>query len=564
MPAIRPDRPSHWQAKYMASPYVPLDSWIYPALDRLAALGYVNSALAGMRPWTRMECARQVEEASARIVGDEAEESEAARLYRELQGEFSRETELLGGGDNAELRLESAYTRATEIAGKPLTDGYHFGQTIINDYGRPEEQGFNSVSGLSGWAADGPFAAYVRGEYQHSPSAPALPLTAREAIALVDFRFVKPPPFPVPPDTPISSTDRGHLLDAYVAMNLSDWQLSYGKQSLWWGPDEGGAMMLSDNADPLTMFHVNRVTPFRLPSFLGVLGPMRVEFFIGQYSGYEFMLTPKGLVGQYGQSLHPQPIVHGERISFKPTSNLEIGLSRTTDYGGPGYPLTLHSFFRSVFSTSNALPGAASKPGSRRSGMDLNYRIPGLRNAVTLYADGFVEHNEITPLLGPDVGAWLGGVYIPRLPGIPKMDFRVEGVYTDPPIGGGVGFGLFYYDATWITGFRNSGNLMGNWVGREGQGAQAWTTYWFSPHNKLQFGFRHQKVSHEFIPNGGTVTDASVRADVWMGSTFSVSTGVQYERWTFPVIAPTMQSNVAASVQLSLWPKGLRRKASDE
>ncbi|HVS87942.1 MAG TPA: phosphatase PAP2 family protein [Candidatus Acidoferrum sp.] len=35
------------------SPYVPLDSWIYPALDRLAGLGLVDSAFVGMRPWTR-------------------------------------------------------------------------------------------------------------------------------------------------------------------------------------------------------------------------------------------------------------------------------------------------------------------------------------------------------------------------------------------------------------------------------------------------------------------------------------------------------------------------------
>ena len=55
---------------------------------------------------------------------------------------------------------------------------------------------------------------------------------------------------------------------------------------------------------------------------------------------------------------------------------------------------------------------------------------------------------------------------------------------------------------------------MGNWVGREGQGVQAWTTYWFTPRNKLQFGFRHLKVSREFIvPTGGTQADASVRAD---------------------------------------------------
>src|SRR5713226_7903488 len=35
------------------SPYVPLDSWIYPALDRLAGMGLIQSAFEGMKPWTR-------------------------------------------------------------------------------------------------------------------------------------------------------------------------------------------------------------------------------------------------------------------------------------------------------------------------------------------------------------------------------------------------------------------------------------------------------------------------------------------------------------------------------
>ena len=560
-PGIHPDRPSHWQPKFMGSPYVPLDSWIYPALERMAALGYVNSGIAAMRPWTRMECARQVSEASDRI-GDNESNGEAARLYQDLEQEFTNELERLGGGDNGEFRVESAYTRATAIAGQPLTDGYHFAQTIFNDFGRPEQQGFNDVTGLSGWATDGPFTIYVRSEFQHSPSAPTLPLPAREAISLEDFSHsLVPPPFPMPPDTPVRSIDRGHLLDAYIAMNLWDWQLSYGKQSLWWGPDEGGGMMLSDNADPLTMFRINRVTPFKLPTIFGLLGPMRLEFFIGQYSGYEFMYTPQGLVGQYGQSLHPQPIVHGERFSFKPTPNFEFGMSRTTDYGGPGYPLTWHTFLRSVFSTDQTIPGAPNKPGSRRSGLDFSYR---LHNALMFYADGFTEHDTISPIVGPDVAAWLGGIYIPRLPKLPKMDFRAEGVYTDPPIGGNVGSGYFYYNPTWISGYENSGRLMGNWVGREGQGVQVWTSYWFTPRNKLQFEFRHLKVSHEFVPNGGTLADVGVRADFWARSCFSVSAAVQYEAWTFPVIAPTRQSNVSSSLQLTFWPKGISRRHGSE
>jgi len=46
------------------SPYVPLDSWIYPALDRLAAMGLIESGFAGMKPWTRNECVRLLQEAS--------------------------------------------------------------------------------------------------------------------------------------------------------------------------------------------------------------------------------------------------------------------------------------------------------------------------------------------------------------------------------------------------------------------------------------------------------------------------------------------------------------------
>jgi hypothetical protein len=319
--------------------------------------------------------------------------------------------------------------------------------------------------------------------------------------------------------------------------------------------------MFSDNAAPLTMFRVNRTTPFQLPGFLGLLGPMRVEFFLGQYTGYEFMFTPSGLVGQWGTSLHPQPIVHGERFSLKPTSNIEFGMSRTTDYGGPDYPLTWHTFLRSVFSTDQTSPGAPNKPGSRRSGLDFSYRI---RHGLTFYADGMTEHDTISPIIAFDVAAWLGGIYIPKLPSIPKMDFRAEGVYTDPPIGGNVGSGYFYYNPTWLSGFTNAGALMGNWVGREGQGVQAWTTYWFTPRNKLQFEVRHLKVSHEFAPQGGTLTDGSVRADFWVRSNFSLSAVVQYETWTFPVISSTQQSNVATSVQLTLWPKGFSRRSSSE
>src|SRR5882724_10689708 len=86
----------------MASTYVPIESWIYPAIERLAMAGYVQTAFAGLRPWTRMESARLVAEAqdaqedaqvdhqhdldSGKVVDEQM-----SSLIKDLAGEFAVE-----------------------------------------------------------------------------------------------------------------------------------------------------------------------------------------------------------------------------------------------------------------------------------------------------------------------------------------------------------------------------------------------------------------------------------------------------------------------------------------
>ncbi|MBI3404992.1 MAG: phosphatase PAP2 family protein, partial [Acidobacteria bacterium] len=161
-----------------ASTFVPLDSWVYSVIERLAGMGYVRSGMSGLKPYTRVECARLTEEASEQIhemiVQDRAPSESATILVAELEKEFAYEMDLLGGGANRNIQLESIYSRATSISGPPLTDALHFGQTISYDFGRPFRRGFNSVTGGAFFATAGRFGIYVRGEFQHSPSAPAL------------------------------------------------------------------------------------------------------------------------------------------------------------------------------------------------------------------------------------------------------------------------------------------------------------------------------------------------------------------------------------------------------
>jgi membrane-associated phospholipid phosphatase len=562
-PAVRPERPSHWNAKFMGSPYVPMDSWVYPALVRLAALGYVSTDAEGMRPWTRMECARLVEEAGDNLGEDQSGSSEPTQLYNSLSSEFSQEISLLGGGDNRDVQLESVYTRVTGVSGQPLRDGYDFGQTITNDYGRPYAEGVNTVSGASAWASDGPFVGYIRGEYQHAPSSPALPNSALQAISQEEG-------IPTAPSaTPTPSVGQFDMLDGYVGMQLDNWQITFGKQEQWWGPDAGGSMLFSNNAEPIEMLQINRTTPFTLPSFLGRMGPIRVQYFLGRLGGYHWMYTTTyGYTGSWTQTLSDQPFITGSKVSLKPTQNLELGFSTTTLFAGQNIPFTPHKFFQVTFRFGSYGGGfeTPSHPGDSRGEFDFRYRLPGLRNWVTWYGDGFTD-DEPSPVWGAfDKSAFNSGLYFSHLPKLPKLDLRVEGVFTDNPNPNPVlQHGFFYSEGTYRSGYTNNGNLIASWIGRQGQGAQAWTTYWFTPKDTLQFNFRHQKVSREFVPSGGTVTDGGVRADFWVRSMFSVTGSFQYEKWNFPVLAPTPQTDLTTSIQLTFWPRlrGTRRDTSD-
>jgi membrane-associated phospholipid phosphatase len=530
------------------SPYVPLDSWIYPALDRLTAMGLIDSAFEGMKPWTRNECVRLLQEASVSVDGEGRGGTEAEKIYRLLETEFRDELEGRGGDSAFRAKVESVYARMTGISGEPLTDGNHFGQTLINDYGRPYQEGFNSVDGFSAWTTAGRWVGYVRAEYQHSPSAPAQPDSARQFIPSVDG-------LGVPPSTPYPDVNRVRLLDAYVGLNFENWQVSFGKQSLWWGPIEGGPLMFSDNAEPVNMFRINRVSPFKLPSILGWLGPIRAEWFLGQFAGHEFVFqTDTGVVGQFGRPLARQPFLQGQKLSLKPSPNFEFSVSVTTVFAGGPTPLTWHNFLRSYSLGNSVQPGGTGDPGDRRSGVDFSYRVPGMRDWLTFYGEAFSE-DEFSPLGYPRKSAIRGGIYMPRIPGVPKLDLRLEGGSTVPPDFPGCN-GCFYVNGRYPDGsYMNYGNLLGSWLGRAGQGEQAWSTYWLTSRNKIQLNYRHQKVSGQYLPQGGTLNDGGVKADFWLNSTLKFSGSVQYEKWNYPVLDPLAKSNVTTSVELSIWPR---------
>jgi Capsule assembly protein Wzi len=505
--------------------YVPLNSWIYPALERLAALGYINTQFTGLKPWTRTECLRQAQEAESSVRNLRADRSTADTINRLIQE--------LRPASPRSLELESLYARTETIGRTPVRDSYHFGQTIWNDFGRPYEEGENALVGASASARAGRFFLFVNGEYQHAPGRDAFSIAQRELIANLDAN-------PVQPAMPISDTNRFHLLDTYTGVQLGDYALTFGKQSLWLGPGETAPLMLSDNADPMYMLRFSRTTPLVLPGIFRYLGPIRGEFLFSELEHHQFPA---------------RPFFNLQKISFHPTKNLEVGFTRASLWAGVGHPFTFGNLIRNFTSLTSPEGPLISRndPGDRKGGFDVSYRLPGLRRWLTFYLDSYSD-DDPSPLASPRRAAINPGLYLSHFPAISKLDLRVEAVSTESLTAVDRTGQFLYFNNQYHDANTNGGNLFGNPTGRDGRSYYGSSTYHFSAQSSLQFSYRDVKASTNFLPGGGTQNDGAARL-IWQASpTVAIDTFVQVERWLIPALKPGVQHDVTGALQLTYTP----------
>ncbi len=558
------------------SPYIPVDSWVYPAVFRLYGMGYIDSVYLGMRPWTRASVDHMLEEAGARIEDaqdySDAVSDEAQAIYEALDREINPDMQGPCRVFKGKTRVESVYSASRAISGTPLRDSFHLGQTIVNDYGRPYANGFNNYSGASGYASAGRFVLYARGEFQGAPSATGYSLGLANELSQADqIPFINPTtglPYnqATIPLGPISDATRVRWVEAYVSAHVLNHEISFGKQDDWLGPGLGAGMAYSNNAENIYTFRINRIEPLHIPGLSYLTGPFRYEFLIGGLHGHTYIPNPAYPGPNQFNVINPgDPWIHVEKISFRPTENLEFGFERSVIWGGQGHgPITIHTFLKSFFSFSS--PSATVKdgpndPGARFGAFDFSYRLPWVRNWLTLYSDGEV-HDDVSPIDAPRRAAWRPGIYLSHVPGVAKLDARVEAATTDPPISTSVG-GLFMYrEAIQKQGYTNNGQLFGDWIGREGKGGQAWLTYHLSGNEWIQVSARNQKVAKDFVPGGTTLNDLSFQAVKRISKDFEINGNFAFEHWKAPVyttgvpVYPAPQNTVTTTtIQLTWFPQ---------
>ncbi len=529
----------------MGSTYIPLDSWMYPELMRLYSLGYLDTAVLGMRPWTRLSVAHMLEHSGNAIYA--GGNDEALDIYRAVRRELATDLDSPIDQPRGHAELESVYTRFLGISGTPLRDSYHVGQTIINDYGRPYAEGFNNVSGLSTRAEAGRFSLYVRGEYQHAPAYTPYSADVANTLSTIDEVPFVPNNSTIPYGKLTDSVNAIRVLEANASVLLASHEISFGKSDEWFGPGLGGGMGYSNNAEDIYSFRINRVEPLYIPYLSKVLGPVRYDFLIGSLKGHN---DPN------------RPFTHSEGFSFKPTGNFEFGFQRTIVWGGKGHePVTLHTFLKGFFDfndTSFAEKVGRDDPGARFSAFNFTYRLPYVRNWLTFYVDS-ESHDDVTPISAPRRAAIRPGIYLSQFPGARKLDLRVEAASTDPPTGRSIHGSFMYWEAIQKQAYTNKGFVFGDWIGRESKGGQAWLTYHLSGNEWLQVNYRNAKAAKDFIPGGTTQNDYTFQAVKRLGKDVELNAWLQYESWKAPLIRTGGQSDTSTAVGITWYPRNTAR-----
>ncbi len=527
-PASRPAIPAYAREgeairhDTLGSAYIPVDSPVYPMALRLYSLGYLDSAFINMRPWTRRSLLHMLEESSPAIIA--GGNDQAIDLLAKLDAYIASEgAENTISGPHFNLGdvygVESLYTRVMGIDGQTLRDSYHLGQTIAEDYGRPYEPGFNNITGFPTLNEYGRFSLYVRGEYQHAPSSygysttgtgnPLAPAGLAETLSNIDEipysgYNLNQATIPV---SPIAAQNPFRLQEATLSFHVLGHEISGDKSDSWDGPDLGSAMNWSNNAEDIYSFRINRVEPLHIPWVSDLLGPLRYDFFVGSLKGHT---APN------------EPWVHSEMFSFAPTSNFQFAFSRSVIWGGHGHgclqsngtmtpydgPITIRTFLKSLFSitdTTNAEKYSTSDPGARFSDFSFSWRLPFVRHSLTLYADSSC-HDDVSPISAPRRASYRPGIYLSQVPRLPKLDLRVEGVSTDCSTLACHGGQLNYWEVVQLRGYTNKGFIMGDWIGREAMGGQAWLTYHLSANEWVQLEYLKKRPPRTSSPAERTRT----------------------------------------------------------
>ncbi len=485
-----------------ASVNLPLQHWAYSAIERLTALGIIDDAMVVTKPYSRKEAAKYVAQAIERIRADEIKvdgrEAIAEPLLAQLMAEFRPELIMQGAIEGGEKERTGSIRYGARVQSEVDASFVGGGQTVRfreNRGGEYYANGVQNQTDVRGWLEVGDWAAVV---------------VQPKFISSRNLLSEGPTVGPL-----TSLNDRNaYLREASLKLSFRNIALEVGRGTQWWGPGYHGSLLLTNHAFPLDMIKLGSDEAFYLPWVFRDLGKWKVNSFLAQLEEDRDFSHAK---------------IFGLRVNYLPTSWLEIGLTRLTQFGGQGRG---QSFPRTVVDCYKNPPNqTATQDCNEQSMIDFRARVPRIPYLVPFPA-GMQIYGELgsedkwSKIPIPSRAAFLTGIYIPQLFKGDTQDLRIEYADTDFTRRkiGTTGMGVWYNNGQFTSGMRQNGFPLGHAMGTDAIDIYIRTTRYLTDKLQVAYSFNHQERARG-LPVHERKQESSVDLTYWVSTRMQVSLG---------------------------------------
>ena len=265
-------------------------------------------------------------------------------------------------------------------------------------------------------------------------------------------------------------------------------------------------MAYSNNAANIYSFRINRIEPLAIPGLSRLTGPFRYDFMIGGLRGHNYIPNPAHIANPTAEPAEcdhsRRPLGALEKISFRPTENLEFGFERTVIWAGKGHgAVNIDSFLQQLFQPDFAQRADQKRlPRSRRALRRIRLLLPAALRPQMAHALLRTPRCMTMSLPPMRPGApRTGPASISRTcPAFPSWTCAWKpSPRTLPLQTHSMQYGHFMYcEGIQKQGYTNKGQMFGDWIGREDKGGQAWVTYHLSGNEWIQAEISQSK-SHQ-------------------------------------------------------------------
>ena len=376
-----------------ASTYQDVGDEVYDILQRLEAEGVIKSGLLTTKPLSRKEVVRLIREAEENAEGRRPFiRSLIRRLKTKFKGELDGDP-YVKPLDKVRATYIHAESQPSELSYNNEGDDYHDGSNFrLETISRAE----------LGW-----LSLYVNPEFRYSDG-----------------------------DTDLI------MNKVYGVVDVRRWELEIGTDSQWWGPGYHGALLLSNNPEPMPLIKLTNSHPMLLPWIFKHLGLFKFTTFVTRLEKDRDV---------------SEPLLWGMRLNLKPSPYVEIGLQRTAMFGGQGYPQGLSTWWDVFRGKGDDDPNV---PGDQRGGYDLTLTLPFDTQPLQVYAEADGE-DEAGGL--PSNYAFLYGIFFPRIVDFEKIGLRAE--YANNHINGKPD--AWYNHDVYSSGYTYKGRIIGHHMGTD-------------------------------------------------------------------------------------------------